>query len=338
MRFLSLFSGIEAASVAWSPLGWECAGVSEIDNYACQLLAQRFPSVPNLGDIRNITSEDLNEIGSIDIVIGGSPCQSFSATGKRKGLQDPRGSLMFQYIRIIGEVRPKWIIWENVQGALSSERGRAFGTLLRCLAKFGYSLGWRVLDARRFGVPQSRKRVFLVGSLGGSKDVYSVLFGENVSRWNDSQNTKQEKSRSDNSPSNRNRERQRSTFSMVINGDGHPRRQGGDGSIACCLLATRGNTMRNWIVHPHPTETIKRKEDLGLFSQFVDVPRIECVRRLSSIEMERLQGFPDNWTDIEWKGKGSKDIRRQFGLGNSMAVPVVRWIGNGIARVSDGNG
>ena len=96
--------------------------------------------------------------------------------------------------------------------------------------------------------------------------------------------------------------------------------------------------MRNWIVHPHPTETIKRKEDLGLFSQFVDVPRIESVRRLSSIEMERLQGFPDNWTDIEWKGKGSKDIRRQFGLGNSMAVPVVRWIGNGIARVSDGNG
>lgn len=324
LRFLSLFSGIEAASVAWKPLGWECVGVSEIDPYGCQVIRQRLPEVPNLGDITQIKKEDLDGLGTIDVIVGGSPCQSFSVTGHRKGLQDHRGSLMFHYIRIIKIVSPRWFIWENVQGALSSEKGRAFGTLIGALDECGYAMGWRVLDAKNFGVPQSRKRVFLVGTTTGPHKTYSVLFGSNVSRWNASEDTRQEQGRPDTPPSSGDSQRERSAFCMVINGSGHPRRQGGSGDCACCLLATRGNTMRNWIIHLSEGD----HEDA----------RVDCVRRLSSVEMERIQGFPDDWTDIEWRGKGSKDIRRQFSLGNSMAVPVVRWLGEGIQTAICGRG
>lgn len=165
MRYLSLFSGIEAATVAWSSLGWECAAVSEIDSFPSAVLAHHYPNVPNLGDVTQITEERLNELGTIDLVVGGSPCQSFSVAGHRKGLDDDRGKLMFDYIRIIATTCPKWIIWENVPGVLSNDGGRAFGTLLRALADIGYRLCWRVLDSQYFGVPQRRKRVFLVGCL-----------------------------------------------------------------------------------------------------------------------------------------------------------------------------
>ena len=127
MKYLSLFSGIEAASVAWHDFGWTCVGVSEIDPFPCAVLKERFPDVPNLGDITEITKERLDEIkaenGAIDIVVGGSPCQSFSVAGQRKGLEDPRGNLMFEYCRVVRTVRPKYFIWENVPGALSSGKG-----------------------------------------------------------------------------------------------------------------------------------------------------------------------------------------------------------------------
>ena len=176
MKFLSLFSGIEAASVAWKDLGWQCVGVSEIEPFPCAVLKKHYPNVPNLGDITKITKEMLNELGPIDIVVGGSPCQSYSVAGNKKGLDDPRGQLMFDYIRVVRDTKPKWFIWENVPGVLSSNNGKDFGSLLWEMEKLGYDLAWRVLDSKDFGVPQKRRRVFLVGHLGKGASPRKVLF------------------------------------------------------------------------------------------------------------------------------------------------------------------
>lgn len=161
MNYISLFSGIEAASVAWGPLGWNPIAFSEIDPFCCELLAERFPDVPNLGDISGVDWTEYE--GSVEVIIGGSPCQAFSMAGRRLGLMDERGQLMLEFVRCVREVKPRWVIWENVPGVLSQDEGRAFGTLLGELEDCGYALSWRVLDAQFFGVPQRRRRVFLIG-------------------------------------------------------------------------------------------------------------------------------------------------------------------------------
>lgn len=172
-RYVSIFSGVEAASLAWEPLGWEPVAFSEIEPFPCAVLAERRPDVPNLGDITKIDwKEEID--GAIDLVVGGSPCQSFSVAGKREGLKGASG-LMFEYIRCVQELRPRWFLWENVPGALTSEDGGAFGQLLSEMDELGYSLAWRVLDAQFFGVAQRRRRLFLVGHLGAQSPA-EVLF------------------------------------------------------------------------------------------------------------------------------------------------------------------
>lgn len=172
-RYVSIFSGVEAATLAWKPLGWEPVAFSEIEPFPCAVLAERWPDVPNLGDITKIDwKEEID--GAIDLVVGGSPCQSFSVAGKREGLKGASG-LMFEYIRCVQELRPRWFLWENVPGALTSEDGGAFGQLLREMDELGYSLAWRVLDAQFFGVAQRRRRLFLVGHLGAESPA-EVLF------------------------------------------------------------------------------------------------------------------------------------------------------------------
>ena len=179
MRYISLFSGIEAATVAWHDLGWEPVAFCEIDEFPSAVLAHRFPNVPNLGDI---TKVDWSEyVGSVDLIVGGSPCQSFSISGKREGLKGESG-LMFEYIRAVREIRPRYFVWENVPGAFSSEKGEAFRQLLSEMDECGYGLAWRVLDAQFFGVAQRRRRVFLVGSLG-SQRAAEILFEPDSLRW-----------------------------------------------------------------------------------------------------------------------------------------------------------
>ena len=163
MRYISLFSGIEAATVAWEPLGWEPVCFAELDPFPCAVLEHRYPDVPNVGDVTKVNWKKFK--GKCDVVVGGSPCQSFSVAGKREGLSGESG-LMFEYVRAVREVRPRWFLWENVPGALSSEGGEAFRQLLSEMDKLGYGLAWRVLDAQFFGVAQRRRRVFLVGRLG----------------------------------------------------------------------------------------------------------------------------------------------------------------------------
>jgi DNA (cytosine-5)-methyltransferase 1 len=172
MRYLSVCSGIEAASVAWHHLGWEPVGFSEIEPFPAAVLAHRFPNIPNFGDMTQHEQWPLRP-GSIDLLVGGTPCQSYSVAGLRQGLADPRGSLMLTYLAIADRLRPRWLVWENVPGVLSSGGGRDFGTFLGALGQLGYGFAYRVLDAQyqRVGrwpraVPQRRRRVFVVGCLG----------------------------------------------------------------------------------------------------------------------------------------------------------------------------
>lgn len=173
MIYGSVCSGIEAATVAWHPLGWEAAFFSEIEKFPSAVLAHHYPDVPNLGDMTKFKEwPDAN----LDVLVGGTPCQSFSVAGLRKGLDDPRGNLMLTYLAIAERYRPKWVVWENVPGVLSSNGGRDFGTFLGALGKLGYGFAYRVLDAQYFGVAQRRRRVFVVGCLGDWRAAAAVLF------------------------------------------------------------------------------------------------------------------------------------------------------------------
>jgi DNA (cytosine-5)-methyltransferase 1 len=182
MRYLSVCSGIEAASVAWHHLGWSPVAFSEIEPFPSAVLAHHYPNVPNFGDMTQHEQWPLQP-GSIDLLVGGTPCQSFSVAGLRKGLHDPRGGLMLTYLKIARRLRPQWVVWENVPGVLSSNGGRDFGSFLGALGLLGYGVAYRVLDAqwvRTHGhpraVPQRRRRVFVVGCLGDWERAAAVLF------------------------------------------------------------------------------------------------------------------------------------------------------------------
>jgi DNA (cytosine-5)-methyltransferase 1 len=176
MKYGSVCSGIEAASVAWHDLGWEPQWFSEIEQFPSEVLKHRFPMVPNLGDMTTINQNPIANERPIDLLVGGTPCQSFSVAGLRKGLDDPRGNLMLTFLSIADKFRPKWLVWENVPGVLSSNGGKDFGTFLGALGELGYGFAYRVLDAQYFGVAQRRRRVFVVGYLGDWRVAAAVLF------------------------------------------------------------------------------------------------------------------------------------------------------------------
>jgi DNA (cytosine-5)-methyltransferase 1 len=208
MKYLSVCSGIEAVSVAWGSLGWQPAMFAEIDPFCCWLLRSRYrasrplhmPSphdaltrkeakqraaairnivalptegaVINAGDFTRIGADD---VGTIDLLAGGTPCQSFSVAGKRAGLDDPRDNLTIEFARLAGRLRPLWLAWENVPGVLSIDDGRTFGAFLGMLVELGYGVAYRVLNAQHFGVPQRRRRVFVIGYLGNWRVAAAVL-------------------------------------------------------------------------------------------------------------------------------------------------------------------
>ena len=323
MKFLSVCSGIEAASVAWHDLGFECVGVSEIEKFPSAVLNYHYPSVPNLGDMTRFKEwkDDL----APDLLVGGTPCQSFSVAGLRKGMDDPRGNLALTYVRIAEKYKPQWFIWENVPGVLSSNGGKDFSSFLSAMADIGYGIAYRVLDAQFFGVPQRRRRVFVVGYLGDWRPPTAVLF----------------------EPS--------SVFGNTPKG-----RKARKGNTASAETSTRGNgkglnqTSVYFGSEPNISDTVTSKwhkgsggpsgNECGLFvgqkNKESNVPFVRQaentmrVRRLTPIECERLQGFPDNWTQIPY-GKRPKEQcpngHRYKALGNTMAVPVMRWIGRRIA-------
>jgi DNA (cytosine-5)-methyltransferase 1 len=144
MRYFSVCSGIESASVAWSALAWTPVAFAEIESFACAVLAHHYPDVPNLGDIKDFKEWPLT---AFDVLVGGTPCQSFSVAGLRTGLADPRGNLALVYLAIVERYRPRWLVWENVPGVMSTDGGRDFGAFLGGLVELGYGWAYRILDA-----------------------------------------------------------------------------------------------------------------------------------------------------------------------------------------------
>ena len=173
MKYLSVCSGIEAASVAWKDLDWEPTAFAEVEPFPSAVLAHHYPTVVNRGDMTKF-QEWPDE--AVDLLVGGTPCQSFSVAGLRQGLKDPRGNLMLVYLGIAESYRPRWLVWENVPGVLSSNGGRDFGTFLGALVDLGYGFAFRILDAQWFGVAQRRRRVFVIGYLGDASRAAKVLF------------------------------------------------------------------------------------------------------------------------------------------------------------------
>jgi len=183
MKYLSVCSGIEAASKAWEPIGWEPVAFSEIEPFPSAVLKHHWPKVPNLGDMSKYEQWNIQS-GSVDLLVGGTPCQSFSVAGLRQGLKDPRGNLMLTYLAIAERLKPRWLVWENVPGVLSSNGGKDFGSFLGALGELGYvDWAYRILDAQWFGVAQRRRRVFVVAHLGEGSLAAKVLFeSESVRR------------------------------------------------------------------------------------------------------------------------------------------------------------
>lgn len=167
LTYATVSSGIECLTVAWHPLGFSPVWFSEIAPFPSAVLQYHYPHVPNLGDMNTAHEKAAYAATPIDLLAGGTPCQAFSVAGLRKGMDDPRGNLTLVYARMVMQLQPRWIVWENVPGVLSSNKGRDFGAFIGALRQLGYSLAWRVLDAQYFGVPQRRRRVFLIGHSSG---------------------------------------------------------------------------------------------------------------------------------------------------------------------------
>lgn len=194
IRYISLFSGIEATTVAWHQLGWKPIAYAEIEPFPKAVLRQHYPEVPDLGDMTKVDWKQYHH--AADVVVGGSPCQAFSIAGLRKALDDPRGQLMLEYLRACAEIDPEWIVWENVPGVLSAERGRAFRSLLEAVAELWPDGGaaWRVLDAQFFGVAQRRERVFLVVNTRDWRRAAPVLFERESLCWDHQSSREKRKS------------------------------------------------------------------------------------------------------------------------------------------------
>jgi len=454
-RYMSVCSGIEAASVAWKPLGWECAGYSEIEPFPRAVLEQRLGAVavdwdhrhapgqnfaPLFGDFTRIES---HHVGPVDLLVGGTPCQSFSIAGKRLGLDDPRGNLAIEFLALARRLGARWMVWENVPGVLSSWSGSATGApidengrwiggpgqewqadlpetgdfhaFLDLFRECGYRGCYRVLDAQYVrvagherAVPQRRERVFVVGHLGDDARAVPVLF-------------EPESLRGHPAPRRQAGEGVAPTISARPSGGGGLgtdfdcdggliASQYDDGSVAAVTSkwakgsgGPAGDECQNLVAHTLSAEGFDASEDgtgqaaiaiqeravsenidagpqgkgyqegvgytlearnkvqavafaqntrdevrlfggdgsivgalgadMGMKQQCY-VAQSWAVRRLTPLECERLQGFPDGWTNIAWRGKVSApDGPRYKAIGNSMAVNVMRWLGQRIDMV-----
>ncbi len=370
MRYATICSGIEAPSVAWHDFGWEPVFFSEIEKFPNAVLAHHYPNVPNLGDMTRY-KEWKYGTGSVDLVCAGTPCQSFSIAGLRKGLDDPRGNLTLVFLGILEKIRPRWVIWENVPGALS-DNTNAFGAFQTGLSDIGYSFSWRILDAQYFSVPQRRRRIFLVGYLGDWRPPFAVLFERACLQG-------------DITPRQKEREGHPGEIARGLGGNGEvisnvsfkrSKGTGGPSGDECQNLIPISFTIRSgcegggkgylgsddqamtlggqeqylsvpvayfgmdgdFNINQNISETLDAHE--GRTADSAHAIAIEnhpkmTVRRITPVECARLQGFPDTYLDIPF-GKGmATDGHKYKALGNSMAVPVVRWIGQRIKMVEE---
>jgi len=325
LTFGSVCSGIGAPEVAWHTLGWKSAFMSEIDKFPRAVLEQRFPGVPLHGDFTTIGEDDYDKI---DLLVGGTPCQSFSIAGLRGGMDDDRGNLSLEFCRLAGRLKPRWIVWENVPGVLSSNGGRAFGSILGALAEVGYGFAYRVLDAQYVrvqsharAVPQRRSRVFVVGYLGDWRRAAAVLF-------------ERESLRGHPPPRRETGKGIAPTISVRPTGGGGLSTDFDlDGGCSAVDPASRCLNAGAMGRRDGETETFVAHVLRG---EGFDASETWAVRRLTPTECSRLQGFPDDHAKIPWRGKTPEncpDGPQYKAYGNSMAVNVMSWIGQRIALV-----
>jgi DNA (cytosine-5)-methyltransferase 1 len=375
MRYGSVCSGIEAASVAWEPLGWTPAWFSEIEPFPSAVLAHHYPEVKNYGDFTKLIDSDhpVHADRPIDLLVGGTPCQAFSVAGLRAGLADPRGGLTLEFLRLARALRPKWIVWENVPGVLSQDGGRAFGAFLGGLENLGYGWAYRVLDAQYTrvdgypgAVPQRRKRVFVVGCAGGdfSRAAAVLLEPEGVRRDSPPRRTTRKGTSSDAAGGFEVAGCLQHRDSKGVDSDTKPghilpvafaapaigtfsetqvagtlmkHNGAGSGETQNCAYvafdttyATQSDVAGPLDAHYYKGPGSRQGGEREYVAQTM------AVRRLTPVECERLQGFPDDYTRIPWKKKPSDecpDGGRYKALGNSMAVNCMRWIGRRIELV-----
>jgi DNA (cytosine-5)-methyltransferase 1 len=472
MRYGTVCSGIGAPETAWQSLGWECAFMSEIDAFPRAVLERHYQDVPLHGDFTTIGEKDY---GPVDLICGGTPCQAFSIAGLRGGFDDERGNLTLEFVQLVERKKPRWVVWENVPGVLSIDGGRAFGSFLGGLAQCGYGFAYRVLDAQYFGVPQRRRRVFVVAHLGSWQRAAAVLFepeslrgditpcretGEgaagNVAEGAGGGFGKRFAAKTDRQRdfgtaegdagrihmpemrggkqcdvvSDMRMVQSRTQYENEFSGDGESESVGftkqgigeyidnnigsalrardckGFGDLVMSFPADMSGTQRGVqenktgalrtggqsaaVCYGIPGNHIGRKPENGgnatavmdnkspaltaadrhavaVYENHMQDSRVKevevapslsakagtgggnlplvqtaaflnnmSVRLLTPIECERLQGFPDNFTQIPWKGKAPElcpDGPRYKAIGNSMAVPVLKWIGERIEKV-----
>lgn len=359
MRYLSVCSGIEAASVAWHPLGWTPVAFSEIEKFPSAVLARHYPDVPNLGDM---TEMDIEPLGNIDILVGGTPCQAFSVAGLRQSLGDARGNLTLSYVRLIHELvehhKLRNAVWENVPGVLST-KDNAFGCFLGAIVGSDEPLAalggkrwpnaglvsgpkgraaWRILDAQYFGLAQRRRRVFVVSDFGSGADPAAVLFEREGVLGNPAPSREAGASVA---PTLSARTKGGGGLGTDFETDGGLIPEKWPAEIASTLNAHYGD---KWGLEDQhalggaalfvPAISNALTNNNGQRNEVADminglIAWAVAVRRLTPTECERLQGFPDNYTKISDK---TADGPRYKALGNSMAVPVMHWIGERIDR------
>jgi len=380
----SLFAGVGGFDLAAERANMEVIWQSENDKFACQTLEDRFPLIPNLGDIHDISIPDTAP--APDLLVGGFPCQSYSVAGSRGGLADDRGALWWEFRRLIAEGRPRWVVGENVPGLLSSRGGRDFAIIIDSLVELGYRVAWRVLDAQYFGVAQRRRRVFIVANLGTGSPFEVLALSEGMQGH--PRPSREEGPEAAEGPEGGSRgvladtgvvraltqrygqagtdltdaEAGHVVVAPLMAGKNGPRYDLDGGAyipfvqnsrdevrvfdetngaqISGSISARPGIKQQTFLAYnivPESgqgadlraseidtataiTATYAKGHDRG-----VRIVQPNAVRRLTPLECERLQGFPDNWTE------GRSDTQRYRQMGNAVAVPVAEWIMKRIA-------
>lgn len=324
-----------------------CVGYSEIDKYACQIYEKRFPNHKNYGDITKI---DERKLPDFDLLVGGFPCQSFSIAGKRGGFSDTRGTLFFDLARILKAKRPRLFIFENVKGLLSHDEGRTFATIISTLDELGYDLQWQVLNSKHFGVPQNRERVFIVGHLRGTRrpEVFPFRFTDSeLPEANQNEKKVQHIAQTLTARQFANNSGNYIKVGTLRNRPGEARFREIKERIAPALnaRAREDDDMQPVVCIPEATKkgyaearpgqsinlsvpnSKTRRGRVSNVAQTLDtgmqqytLTKDAKIRRLTPIECERLQGFPDGWTE------GVSDSQRYKCLGNAVTVNVIQAI------------
>jgi DNA (cytosine-5)-methyltransferase 1 len=316
----------------------ECVGFSEIDKYANQVLKYRFPKVKNYGDITKI---NWSEVPDFDLLVGGSPCQDFSIAGKRKGIKGERSGLIWEYIRCLEEKKPRYFIWENVKGVMSSRRGFDFGSILAAFSEAGYSLWWQVLNAKDFGVPQNRERVFIIGYSGGECP-REVFFERNS---NETNNGKQQRNYSGTVKKGWGVGTNDGTYLREITKEKSQGYRVYDPQGISTNIASQagglGAKTELYMLNLHQKRTEEYGDGIKEMNESsftldsssgrdLTIANNTKIRRLTPTECERLMSWPDNWTKWGINEKGEKveisDTQRYKMCGNGVVSKVVEEI------------